>query len=254
MIRVSAAFGTRFFGMPIPLPVMTLFMREGRSCVRLRVECKEIVARKPVFPATELTHHLRTALVDHLLKLACREKRQRSQGPFAAARAGVTERNVEAGVDLLVLTSVENSRDHVFDGHLVEQSAQRRRLFDALLDAVDRIRTGVWKALDDDAARGRDAIASIEDAEKHGGRYLLRAREIARQILRNAATFERDLRRVRLSGRRRAANDSQQAAADGAAYVEVRVQRHRVRHKPSRRPRYIRLGDDHAERPVALEP
>src|SRR5438128_6636492 len=162
MILVSASFRTTFFGMPIPLPVMTLFIRERGSCVRVRVECKQVFARKPILSATELTHHLGTALIDHLAQLVRREKGQRRKGALPAARTGVTERNIEARIDLFVLTAMKNSRDNVFDPHLVEQRAERRRFLDPPLDAIDRFRAGVRKALHDDSARGGNAVAPVE--------------------------------------------------------------------------------------------
>src|SRR6266536_3883606 len=138
MIFVSASFRTTFFGMPMPLPVMTLFIRETRSCVRVRVQRKEVFAREPVFPATELTNNLGTALIDHLAQVVGPEQRQRRQRAFAAARTAVTERNVEARIDLFVVTAVKNGRHDVFDAHLVEESAERRRFFDPLFDSIDR--------------------------------------------------------------------------------------------------------------------
>src|SRR5437867_1763999 len=58
----------------------------AESCVRPRVERKEIVAGEPVFAPAELTNDLRAALIDHFAQLVGREKRQRRQRALAAAR------------------------------------------------------------------------------------------------------------------------------------------------------------------------
>src|SRR5579872_3178104 len=96
---VSASLVTALFGMPIPLPVMTLFIRGLRSCVRLCVERKKIVGGEIVLAAAELTDDLGVALFDHLLQLGGRKQRQRRQGPLAAAAAAVSQRHVEARID-----------------------------------------------------------------------------------------------------------------------------------------------------------
>ena len=75
---------------------------------------------------------------------------------------------------------------------------------------------------------------------------MLGAGEVARQILRDAAAFERDLRCVRATRGRRAANDGQQSAPDSSRDVERLVLRNRIGDIASRRAGHVRLGDDHA--------
>src|SRR5438067_8324417 len=102
MRRVSASLRTTFFGTPIPLPVMTDFMsaRCAPSCVSLRVERKQVVFFEAVLPSAELADDFGAAGLDHLAQLVGREKRQRRERPFRAARARIAQRNVEAGIDL----------------------------------------------------------------------------------------------------------------------------------------------------------
>src|SRR2546428_7981846 len=157
MMRASASLGTTFFGMPIPLPVMTAFMGERRaasgepdewarsplaargspSCIRLRVQRKEIVPGKAVLPAAELTDHLGAALGNHLAQLVGGEKLERRQRALTAAAARVAERHVEARIDLFVVAAVKDCGHDVFDRHLLQQCAEPRRLLDALLDPLD---------------------------------------------------------------------------------------------------------------------
>src|SRR5207244_13438304 len=96
---------------------------------------------------------------------------------------------MEARIDLFVLTAMKNSRDNVFDPHLVEQRAERRRFLDPPLDAIDRFRAGVRKALHDDSARGGNTVAPVEDAEEHGAADLFGAGEVTRPILRTSAAL-----------------------------------------------------------------
>src|SRR5712691_4139366 len=117
------------------------------------MERKEIVSGEPIFAPAKLTNHLGAALIDHLSQLVGREKRQRGERSLPAARACVAERHVEARIDLLVAAAVKYSRHDVLDGHLVQKSAQRRSLFDSLLYTINRLRAGVWEALDDHPSR-----------------------------------------------------------------------------------------------------
>src|SRR5207237_6386288 len=96
MMRVRASLRTTFFGTPIPLPVMTLRIRESGvgsresmfptpdsrfptpgSCIRLRVKRKQVVFFEAVLPSAELADHFGTAGLDHLAQLVGREKGQR---------------------------------------------------------------------------------------------------------------------------------------------------------------------------------
>src|SRR5438067_6291654 len=102
MMRASLSLGTTFFGIPMPLPVMTDFMcGRAASCIRLRRQRKDVARGEAVLPPAELADHFGAALIDHLLPLVVREQRQRRQRALAAALAGVAERHVEARIDLL---------------------------------------------------------------------------------------------------------------------------------------------------------
>src|SRR4051812_32065237 len=131
MIFASASLGTRFAGMPIPVPVMMVFMSERRSCVMLRGQRKKVLRGEGVLASAELTDHVRAALADHLLQFFRRKERQRRERALRAAGAGVAERDVEARIDLFVIESVKHLRDDVLDRHLFEQRRKRRRFLDA---------------------------------------------------------------------------------------------------------------------------
>src|SRR5438045_1353868 len=95
MRRVSASLRTTFFGTPIPLPVMTLFIRESGvgsresfpapdsrfptpgSCVSLRVKRKQVVIFESVLASAELADNLGASGFDHVAQLVVREERQR---------------------------------------------------------------------------------------------------------------------------------------------------------------------------------
>src|SRR5689334_9183536 len=192
MMRASLSLGTTWLPTPMPVPRMTDFTRAA-SCIRLRGQRKKVLAREAVLAPAELASHLGAALLDHLLPLVFAEQRQRRERALAAALAGVAQRHVEARIDLLVVAALQHRGHHIFNGHLLHERAERRRVFDALLDArAGRLR-GVREGLDDDAARGGDTFPAIQHAEENGGGDLLGDGQVARQLLRDATAGELEL-------------------------------------------------------------
>src|SRR5262245_9527379 len=128
MIRESTSLGTTFFGIPIPVPEMTLFIffagAAGESCVRRSRQRKKVAGGELVLPATKLTHHFSSSLVDHLLKFLGREESQRRKRSFATARAVVSEWDIPSGIDLFVAGSVEELFDYILDRHFVDERAE----------------------------------------------------------------------------------------------------------------------------------
>src|SRR5438128_6754384 len=129
----------------------TRYSLPAESCVSVGVQRKEVVFSEAILPPAKLADDFGSLLTDHLAQLVGREERQRREGAFGTAGARVAERNIEAGIDLLVAATVEHSGHNLFDSHFVEKSAQRGSLFDALLHAIDRLGAGVRETLDHDA-------------------------------------------------------------------------------------------------------
>ena len=98
-------------------------------------------------------------------KLRLKRKRRRMRPAMRYA----TIAGCVLGVGLLAQFAI-----HTYP-HFVEESAERRRFFDPLLDSIDRFLARVRESLNDDSSRGGDAVATIEDAEEDGGCDLLGA-------------------------------------------------------------------------------
>src|SRR5207244_12220679 len=125
IMRESRSFGTTLSGTPIPVPVMTDFilwmtdtlvchdrqdcLSSTASCIRLRRQRNKIVRGEAVVASAELARDVRSALLDHLLQLRGGKESERRERSLAAAGAGVAQRDVETGVDLLVIAFLEDS-------------------------------------------------------------------------------------------------------------------------------------------------